>query len=186
MQEVIHMTPDERKILIRKARVDDASSVVEFLKQVVTETNFLITLPEEVPSVKDEEFFIERINSHPNSLMLLALDPVNNDRVVGVLTFSGSNRRKVKHAGEFGISVLREYQGRGIATAMLNHLFQWARSRGIKKINLRVMAGNTRAIALYTKLGFEFEGVCKRAVRQKDGSYEDLIFMGRWLDDDQR
>ena len=185
LRSVLHTTPDGRKILLREPTPEDAESVVAFLKQVVTEADFLITLPEEVPSVEAEENFIERFRSSPNALMLMALD-MSTDKVVGMMTFSGSTRKKLKHTGEFGISVLKDYQGKGIATALINSLFEWAKSRDIKKIHLQVMANNLKAISLYKKLGFEFEGMKRRAIRQTNGSYEDLIMMGRWLDEVQR
>ncbi|WP_052045184.1 GNAT family N-acetyltransferase [Caloranaerobacter azorensis] len=70
--------------------------------------------------------------------------------IVGNLSFKGSNRRRLKHAGEFGISVKKEYWNMGIASQLIKELIEWAKSSGIiKKINLKVMEDNERAINLY-------------------------------------
>ncbi len=62
------------------------------------------------------------------------------------------------HAGEFGISVSRAYRERGIGTALLNALFDWASQHGIRRIEGIAFATNERALALYRRMGFEVEG----------------------------
>lgn len=40
----------------------------------------------------------------------------------------------MKHYGTIGISVLKEYWGRGIATALLEKLISWSKEKGIKRL----------------------------------------------------
>jgi len=47
---------------------------------------------------------------------------------------------------------------------------------GLTRVELEVFASNTAAISLYTKCGFEREGV-KRRARYIDGKYDDIILM---------
>jgi RimJ/RimL family protein N-acetyltransferase len=47
---------------------------------------------------------------------------------------------------------------------------------GLERIELEVFASNTRAFALYEKLGFVTEGV-KRRARKLDGQYDDNVLM---------
>ena len=51
-----------------------------------------------------------------------------------------------------------------------------ARSRGLTRIELTVREHNSRAIALYEKIGFVREGLHRNAVRI-DGEYENHISM---------
>jgi len=53
-----------------------------------------------------------------------------------------------------GIVVAQAYQGRGIGTSVLNHLIEQYSGR-MDAIELGVHASNTRAKALYERLGFE-------------------------------
>ena len=46
----------------------------------------------------------------------------------------------------------------GIGTALLTHLLDVAKERGLKKVHLTVRADNQRAIGLYKKFGFKGEG----------------------------
>ena len=48
-------------------------------------------------------------------------------------------------------------------------------------MDLLVEANNARALALYVKMGFAFEGVIERAVRI-DGDWVDDLLMAKWLE----
>jgi RimJ/RimL family protein N-acetyltransferase len=101
------------------------------------------------------------------------------DRIVGSLNFIGGSRERTKHKGEFGMSVLKDFWGLGIGSALLQSLIEWAKGSGIRKIQLEVMADNERAINLYKKFGFKIEGRKEKAVF-KNGEYTDILVMGRW------
>ena len=45
----------------------------------------------------------------------------------------------------------------------MNEALRWAPTVGLSRLELSVMTTNTRAIALYERLGFRFEGVRRHA-----------------------
>lgn len=100
-----------------------------------------------------------------------------NGEMVGVLTFRAGSRERMRHIGELGMSVVRDYWGQGIGTALLNALIDWAPSAGVTKLVLRVRSDNRRAISLYKRIGFVSEGLQSRGMQVK-GQYWDLEFMG--------
>ncbi len=59
---------------------------------------------------------------------------------------------------ELAIFVLREYQGAGIGTELLEHLLGYATERGIERVWLTVERWNTAAISVYESVGFEICG----------------------------
>jgi ribosomal protein S18 acetylase RimI-like enzyme len=61
-------------------------------------------------------------------------------------------------AYELAIFVLREFQGAGIGTTLLEGLLGHAEERGIEKVWLTVERWNKAAVGLYRKLGFEPSG----------------------------
>jgi len=169
---------DGRVLLVREANENDAKEILEHMELVVSESDFLLSEPDEIDwDIEREKKIIKMYRESKNDLFLVA---EFDGKVVGMLNFRGGKRRRVKHKGEFGISVRKKYWGLGIGSALLNTLILWAKKVGIKKIQLEVVDGNERAINLYLKYGFEIEGRKKRAVF-KDGIYIDLIIMGRWL-----
>lgn len=84
-----------------------------------------------------------------------------------------------RHAMMLGISVAREVQGRGVGSALMaamcDYADHWA---GVLRLELTVYADNAPAIALYRKFGFEVEGT-HRAYALRDGRYVDALAMAR-------
>lgn len=60
-----------------------------------------------------------------------------------------------------GISIDRAYSGCGLGVQLMEYIHSYARSRGVGGILLNVHYGNTRAQALYMKMGYELIGHSK-------------------------
>jgi RimJ/RimL family protein N-acetyltransferase len=82
-----------------------------------------------------------------------------------------------RHA-EVGIALIPEARGRGIGTAAIAQMVEFAFvRRNLRRIHLEAIASNTGAIRAYEKAGFVHEG------RQREhawvrGTYEDIVRMG--------
>ena len=76
------------------------------------------------------------------------------------------------------VGVLRSWSGRGIATALFEAAEAWARRIGAHRLELTVAEENTRARALYDRLGFQDEGVMRDALRVK-GAWRNERLMGK-------
>jgi RimJ/RimL family protein N-acetyltransferase len=167
-------------VRIRRAVPDDAGAVLLYLRQVGGETPNL-TFGAEGPGLTEaeERDHLERVGQADNSLAILALV---GDTIVGSLTFDGGRRPRLRHAGEFGISVAQEYAGLGIGRAMIEYMIAWAERSGVvRKINLKVRVDNAGAIRLYERMGWVHEG---RTTRDTliDGEFNDCLLMGRVID----
>jgi len=79
-------------------------------------------------------------------------------RVIASATLGFQSMELYRHRAKFGITVHDDYQGRGLGTILTRYLIDIALERGIKKIDLMVVAHNERAISVYKGLGFEIEG----------------------------
>jgi len=66
-----------------------------------------------------------------------------------------------------------DYQDKGIGTALTKHMIQIARKKGLRKITLKVLTQNKKAIHVYEKCGFKIE-----AKLQKEN-----FINGRYCDD---
>jgi RimJ/RimL family protein N-acetyltransferase len=171
---------DGRSVRIRRAVPADAAGVLEYLRQVGGETPNL-TFGAEGPGLTEaeEREYLARVAESDNSLAILALA---GDTIVAGLTFDGGRRPRLRHAGEFGISVAQAYAGLGIGRALLEYMIAWAEGTGVvRKINLKVREDNAGAIGLYQRLGWVHEG---RTTRDTiiDGKFNDCLLMGRTVD----
>lgn len=156
---------------IRRAQISDAAFIIEYLKKVMSETNFLRKYPDEVKiTLQEEESFIQTILEQENSILLVAFD---GDLVVSMAGVQGQQLRKFRHCGEFGISVLKNYWGRGIGKEMTRKIIHWSQlNPELKKLILHVNAENETAIKMYRKFGFIQEGLLKN----------DFYYEGRFVD----
>lgn len=171
---------DGRVLTIREAVKGDAKALIEYLDKISSETEFVTAEPGEIKlSIESEEKFIENHHKFDNWLFIVA---EVDKRIVGSLDFAGGRRQRTKHAGEFGVSVLKTYWGLGVGRALMLYMVDWAKKTGIvKKINLRVREGNERAIQLYRKLEFKKEGIISRGLCIHGKNYS-FILMGLEID----
>jgi L-phenylalanine/L-methionine N-acetyltransferase len=84
-----------------------------------------------------------------------------------------------RHVVTLGISVAPEAQGRGVGSALMAALCDYAdRWLGSLRIELTVYTDNEPAIGLYRKFGFVVEGTL-RGYALRDGHYVDALAMAR-------
>jgi len=165
------------ELIIGSVQVGEAEELIEFIREVDRETDFLIREPGEFDlSIEEEEEFIKDKEENDKELFLKAkLD----GRIVGTLGFSTEMHNRYKHKGEFGMAVIKDYWGYNIGTNLLKNLLKWSDNKGYAKISLRVDLKNQRAISLYKKFGFKEEGVLKKNKYIGNGEYRDEIIMAR-------
>jgi RimJ/RimL family protein N-acetyltransferase len=76
-------------------------------------------------------------------------------QILGHADLRARSERYASHRALLGTGVERSARRRGIATALMNHLLAWAREQpSLAWIDLRVLAANGPAYALYERLGF--------------------------------
>jgi putative acetyltransferase len=82
----------------------------------------------------------------------------------------------VVHLGPLAVSP--EFHGRGYGAAMLQDVLARLEPSGVLRFELQVEADNPRGIAFYRKLGFEHEGVQRKAYKRAgEPEYIDEIVM---------
>jgi ribosomal protein S18 acetylase RimI-like enzyme len=167
---------EDRKYIIREPKETDALNIIEYSKAVFASTDQLLTMPDEyMMTVEEEREWIANYAKNPNGIILIA---EQNGRVIGLLDFAAKPKKKISHTGELGISVHPDFQRQGIGRALMETLLAWTRdNKQIEKVFLNVMETNNSAIALYKSLGFMDECRQKKAVKQPDGTYVDIIQM---------
>ena len=100
--------------------------------------------------------------------------------VVGEITLHTSPTRwRRRHAGEIGMAVRDDWQGRGVGTALMLAVIDLAENwLNLTRLELIVYADNEPAIGLYKKCGFVVEGTMKDW-SFRDGEYADCLSMAR-------
>jgi RimJ/RimL family protein N-acetyltransferase len=175
---------DGREILLRRATGDDAREILLRIDRIAAESRNMSMQPGEFPmTLSEERDYLNNLLRSENRIFFVAVD---QNRIVGECSFHGGPYQRIRHQGLLGMSVDRSHWGLGIGRALLQALIDWARATGIiRKLNLRVMVYNRRAIALYRKMGFVEEGRHSRTFLI-DGDFNDDISMGLEIDPEPR
>jgi RimJ/RimL family protein N-acetyltransferase len=169
-----------RECTIRTGVPSDAVLILEHMKRVAGESDQLLVTPEEVTlSEEEERAWIQQQADNPRHLLLVA---EVDARIVGMLDFHGSPRKRLAHQGSFGISVQKRWQGFGIGRRLMETMIRWAEQHPtLEKVCLEVYATNEVAIQLYRNFGFQEEGRRHRQVKLDDSTYVDLIQMYKFV-----
>jgi putative acetyltransferase len=167
--------PPPAGVVVRPARPGDARQVLGLVRSVASERRFIRT--EEVPWSLRELRRQLRQSWTPKGARIVALA---DGRVIGDLGIKRESHAILRHVADLGMSVSRDWRGRGVGSALLSEAFRWASWAEVEKVSLTVYPHNEAARALYRKFGFEEEGRLIGQSRKSYG-YEDEIVMARWL-----
>ena len=159
-----------QEIKIRHGELDDALAI----QQLYTHPDlYICTCQFPYPSVtmwkkRLLEFSEQNI---PNFVATI------DDQVVGHLALIIDNHHRRRHVVSFGIGVGAEYSGKGVGKLLIktaiDYAFNWLAAT---RLELEVYSDNERGLHLYKKLGFEVEGVRRKAAF-RDGKYCDVVMM---------
>ena len=170
-------------IIYREVEASDAAELLKYNSKVGGETDYLSFGADSFNiSAESEARFINRFKSSAKNLMLVALD---GDRIIANASVERNRIPRYSHRAELSITVLREYWGWGIGTAMMQRLIEFSRDSGAEIIYLDVRADNERAKALYRKFGFESVGIFKNYFKIKNDRF-DAEIMTLLLQNDEK
>ena len=165
------MTPD-----IREITEHDAAAFAALLTRLSRETPFtLLSEAENAALAPTQPERTRQLIAAPGQQVLVATD---QGALIGFVALSQGAFEKNRHACSLMAGVLRDYWRQGVASALLQRALAWVAQRGITRVELTVMEGNSAAIGLYRKFGFEIEGV-RRAALMVDGAAVNEICMAR-------
>lgn len=169
-----------RTLTLRSPGAEDGAALLDFLRAVYGETDYMLSYPDEVADTeKDEARLLERWRGSETELMIAAFDGA---RVVATATVAAAgNKSKVRHRAALGITVRREFWGLGLGRLLMRELEAAAPGMGFLQIELGVFSDNARAIRLYETEGYTAYGTVPRAFRQRDGAFRDELLMVKAL-----
>ncbi len=118
---------------------------------------------------------------NPMVILLIAKD--QNDVIAqATLEYSKEDVSKTAHVGVLGIVVHPSYQNLGLGTQMFLVLEDIAKEVGLLKLEIACIEKNQRALHVYEKkLNYFREGCRRKNIKLKDGTFSDLILLGKFL-----
>lgn len=170
---------DDLTALLRAPTADDAVELLAYMKTVTGETEYLMRYPEEYTmTVEDEARILSNLAASETSLMICC---EIDGKLVGNCMLRFNECIKTAHRATVAISVLRDFWGLGIATALFEEMSRISKEKGILQMELECVEGNNRAKHLYEKMSFATVAEKPNAIRLKDGTMLKEYFMVKYL-----
>ena len=170
VQEQKFTLKDGRTAILRNPRDEDIPGILDYLYVSSGETDFLLRYPEENAryTPEGEKKLFDEINASETGAMLVCLV---DGKIAGNCQVTWNRRIKTGHRASLAIALLKAYWGQGIGTRMFEEMIRIAEADPqILQLELEFIEGNSRARALYEKMGFRITGVHPDAIRLKDGT----------------
>jgi L-phenylalanine/L-methionine N-acetyltransferase len=160
--------------VVRPAEPRDAAELKELGDAVSAEPEGWLATLNGWRSVADERRYLRAVRRYPHAAVFVAES--EDGRVVARLSIARDQNPASRHVADVGLMVDATFRRHGIGRALLEAAVEWARSVGIRKLELHVFPWNEAAIALYEDFGFVREGYRTGHYRKGDG-FVDAILM---------
>lgn len=169
---------DGRKCVLRSPNETDAASMLEYLRTICGETEFVLRYPDECESMtfEEERRFFSVINNSERDMMILA---EAEGRIIGNCHIECKTLRKTRHRCSIAISVLEEFWSLGVGSHFMAEMIRHAGNMGCTRMELEYVEGNSRAKRMYEKFGFSEYGIRPDALHLKNGESVSEILMAR-------
>jgi ribosomal protein S18 acetylase RimI-like enzyme len=163
-------------VMIEMIREESIAGFHQAVDLVAREKKYLART--EAPPIEDAQAFakdnIQKGNAHYVATV--------SGKVVGWCDIVPLKKEVFSHCGVLGMGVIEEYRGQGIGRKLMEAALSKAKQNGLEKVELEVFHTNSKAIALYERIGFTAEGRKLKAAKL-EGQYLDCIQMALFLDE---
>jgi putative acetyltransferase len=161
--------------VVRTARPEDAEQLTRLAEMVSAEPEaWLISADGEWRTVGEERRYLKAVRRYAHAAVIVA--ERDDGSIVGRLSVARDQHPASTHVADLGLMVAKGARRQGVGRALLESAVDWARSAGVRKLELHVFPWNEPAIQLYERFGFEREGYRKGHYRRA-GEDVDAILM---------
>jgi len=162
---------DGTKIVIRPLTKQDGPALLKFFAAVPEDDRLFL---------KDDITKKEVINRWITELDFDNVFPIiaeKDSTIIGDATLHFNRYRWQLHMAEIRCVVAREYQKKGLGTALMRELVSVAQAKDVSKIRANIMDIQESAQRAFQRLGFKKEAELKDFLIDKDGNKHNLILM---------
>ena len=168
------MGSSAERIVVRRAQPGDAGALVELAEAVASEPEGWLISDGTWRTPGEERRFLRALRRYDDAAVFVAELP--GDGIVGRLSLGRDPHPASRHVADLGLMVSERHRRRGIGTALLREAEEWARTVGVRKLELHVFPHNDAAIQLYENCGFRREGL-RRGHYRRGAEYLDAVLM---------
>lgn len=159
-------------MIIRDVELKDSGKIIDLLKVLDTETEFMLYEPDERNyDLENQKQIIEGFITSPSKTMLVS---ENSRDITGFIVGIGGSTQRTKHNLYIVIGIKQNFTGQNLGATFFEILEKWAKKHNFSRLELTVMTHNQRAIKLYKSIGFLQEGVKHNSIKLKNGFVDEI------------
>jgi len=162
---------DGTKIVIRPLSKEDGPALLKFFTKVPEDDRLFLK-----DDVTKKEVIDRWINELDFDKVLPMIAEKDSD-ILGDATLHFNRYRWQRHMAHIRCVVAREYQKKGLGTALMRELVSVAQAKDLSKIRANMMDSQKSAQSAFQRLGFQMEAELKDFLIDQDGKKHNLILM---------
>lgn len=168
-------TSDQILYIIRYPKRTDVNELHRYINELSKEKTFISFQGEEI-SLKDEKAYVNLMLKNIKNKKSVQLIVEINNMVEGVSGIDTKGRVNT-HVGIFGISIGKNFRGRGIGKKLIESVLEETKKnlKHIKIIHLECFSTNETACNLYKSVGFKEYGKLPNGIAYKDGFVDEVL-----------
>lgn len=136
--------------IIRAIEASDARAFILLQEEILQQTDFLYNVENEleltVQQLRKNLAYWKQLKNRTILLCIL------NGTFAGYAVIHGYKHSKAKHVASIHLAVKEEHQRKGIGSALMKAVEDWASQRNISRLELSVMEHNDAALQLFKNL----------------------------------
>ena len=168
-------TSDGIPYLIRYPKRTDLNELWKYINELSQEQTFISWQGEEI-SLKEERVFLNGLLRKIREGKSVFLVAESNGKIIGD-TGIDTKGRVNNHVGLLGLSIAKEFRGKGIGKKLIQSVLDEAgkKLKHLKIIHLECFATNEVACNLYKSVGFKEYGKLPGGIAYKDGFVDEIL-----------
>lgn len=168
-------TADDIPYLIRYPKRSDLSNMWKYINELSKEKTYILLQGEEISLEEERKFLNGAIKNIKEGKGILLLAEVNG-KIIGISDVS-VRPRVSSHVGVFGISVSKEFRGKGVGKKLMEIVLEESPKviKNLRILELECFANNPIATQLYKSLGFKEYGRLPKGISHRGEFVDDIL-----------
>ena len=143
---------DGTAVTVRAVRPDDKGRIVAAFRELEPETIYTRYFQYKSELTPEELQRATEVDFENAVALVVTIGQGEGETIIGgarYVVYEASTTR----SAEIAFTVEEDYQGQGIASSLLRHLIQIARTRGLARLDAEVLTSNRSMLAVFSRSG---------------------------------
>lgn len=148
----IEQLKDGTSVTVRAIRTDDKGRIIAAFRELEPETIYTRYFQHKNELTHEELERATEVDFEREVALVVTIGQGKGETIIGGARYIVYEVGAARNA-EIAFTVEEDYQGQGIASSLLRHLIQIARTKGVARLEAEVLPGNRSMLAVFSRFG---------------------------------